>query len=168
MADSSENFAEIVREHQAMVFSIAYRFLHDREVAEELAQEVFLQLYREMRKMRSSEHVKFWLRRAISHRAIDYSRKMQRRPEVPMDLATEPIASGDGGDPLLNAALRNMVATLPEIWRMVVVLRYMEDLEPMEIAELLNMPVATVKSHLRRSLELLREKAPRLIGGRSR
>jgi RNA polymerase sigma-70 factor (ECF subfamily) len=51
-----------------------------------------------------------------------------------------------------------MVASLPEKARMVVVLRYQEDLTPTEIAEVLEMPVNSVKSHLRRSLALLREK----------
>jgi RNA polymerase sigma-70 factor (ECF subfamily) len=51
-----------------------------------------------------------------------------------------------------------MVTSLPEKARMVVVLRYQEDLTPTEIAEILEMPVNSVKSHLRRSLALLREK----------
>jgi len=51
-----------------------------------------------------------------------------------------------------------MVISLPEKARMVVVLRYQEDLTPTEIAEILEMPVNSVKSHLRRSLALLREK----------
>jgi len=50
--------------------------------------------------------------------------------------------------------LRKLVATLPEAPRMVMVLRYQEDLEPAEIAAALEMPVATVKSHLQRSLAL--------------
>jgi len=52
--------------------------------------------------------------------------------------------------------LRDLVGELPEKARMVVVLRYQEDLLPAEIAELLEMPVSTVKSHLHRSLALLR------------
>jgi RNA polymerase sigma-70 factor (ECF subfamily) len=61
----------------------------------------------------------------------------------------------------LNEALRRLVASLPETPRMVMILRYQEDLDPMEIAEVLEMPVATVKSHLQRSLSLLREKLAR-------
>ena len=58
--------------------------------------------------------------------------------------------------------LRELVATLPETPRMIVVLRYREDLDPSEIADRIGMPVATVKSHLHRSLEMLREKLERL------
>jgi RNA polymerase sigma-70 factor, ECF subfamily len=60
--------------------------------------------------------------------------------------------------------LRRIVATLPERPRLVVTLRYQEDLDPAEIAEILDMPLNTVKSHLRRSLAILREKMSRTLG----
>ena len=61
-------------------------------------------------------------------------------------------------DLLLNARLRRLVEALPENARVVMLLRYQEDLDPTEIAETLGMPISTVKSHLHRSLTLLREK----------
>jgi RNA polymerase sigma-70 factor, ECF subfamily len=157
-------FAELVREHQSMVFSIAYRFLRDRAVAEELAQDVFLKLYRELPRLQSPDHVKFWLRKVISHRAMDHARSAHRRHEVALGEIREPTASPSRGDPLLEAALRKLVASLPNEARMIVVLRYEEDMEPHEIAETLGLPVATVKSRLRRTLVLLRGKAQRLMG----
>ena len=62
---------------------------------------------------------------------------------------------------MLGAALRRLIASLPEAPRMVMILRYQEDLDPSEIAAILQMPVGTVKSHLQRSLALLREKLER-------
>jgi RNA polymerase sigma-70 factor (ECF subfamily) len=62
---------------------------------------------------------------------------------------------------MLQETLRRLVASLPEAPRMVMVLRYQEDLDPLEIAETLSMPLGTVKSHLQRSLALLREKLER-------
>ena len=64
-------------------------------------------------------------------------------------------------DPMLGEVLRRLIATLAEAPRAVMILRYQEDLDPSEIAELLEMPVGTVKSHLQRSLALLREKLER-------
>jgi RNA polymerase sigma-70 factor (ECF subfamily) len=64
---------------------------------------------------------------------------------------------------LLQQTLRRLVAALQEKPRLIVTLRYQEDLEPAEIAELLDMPLNTVKSHLRRSLAILREKAARAL-----
>jgi RNA polymerase sigma-70 factor (ECF subfamily) len=76
----------------------------------------------------------------------------------------EPSIPEQSGDPLLNRRLRQLIATLPEKPRMVMVLRYQEDLTPTEISEALDMPVRTVKSHLQRSLEMLREKIDRSMG----
>jgi RNA polymerase sigma-70 factor (ECF subfamily) len=157
-------FAELVREHQAMVFSIALRFLRDRTVAEELAQDVFLRLYRELPRLESRDHVKFWLRKVVVTRAMDYARSARRRREVALAEVPEPTFTARGRDPLLEASVRKLVASLPNEARMVIVLRYQEEMEPHEIAELLGLPLATVKSRLRRSLGLLRGKAQRLMG----
>ena len=147
-----------------MVFSIALRFLRDRTVAEELAQDVFLRLYRELPRLESPDHVKFWLRKVVVNRAMDYGRVAHRRREVALEEVREPTFAAGGRDPLLEAAVRKLVASLPNEARMVIVLRYQEEMEPHEIAELLGIPLATVKSRLRRSLVLLRGKAQRLMG----
>jgi RNA polymerase sigma-70 factor (ECF subfamily) len=158
-------FAEIVRAHQAMVFGLATSFLRDRAVAEELAQDVFLELFRNLDSINSAEHLKYWLRKVASNRCVDHARRMKRRPVVGLEEVPEPASSGEAEkDPLLASALRRLVGTLPESARMVVILRYQEDLAPAEIAEALDMPVNTVKSHLQRSLATLRSKMARSFG----
>lgn len=164
MIENVADFAEIVREHQAMVFSIALRFVHDRSVAEELAQDVFLKLYRELSRLQSPEHVRFWLRKVTSHRALDYIRSANRRPGLALEDVPEPTVDGRNNDPLLESSLRKLVSSLPDQARAVIVLRYQEEMEPHEIAEVLGVPAATVKSRLRRSLALLRGKVQRLVG----
>jgi RNA polymerase sigma-70 factor (ECF subfamily) len=158
-------FAEIVREHQAMVFGIACHFVRNRELAEEISQEVFLELYQNLDAMKSLDHVKFWLRRVAGHRCIDSTRRRKMQPLVTLDDIPEPAALAASDDPILAATLRRYVGTLPEAARMVVIMRYQEDLAPSEIAEVLEMPVNTVKSHLQRSLAILREKLTRCLGG---
>jgi len=155
------DFDELVRRHQSMVFSLAYHFLHDRETAEEVAQEVFLALHRHLAEIESPAHAEHWLRKVASQRSMDEFRRRKRRPQVALEVVTEPAAVMSSGDPILGEVLRRLVATLPEAPRMVMVMRYQEDLDPMEIAALLEMPLATVKSHLQRSLALLREKLER-------
>ncbi|MBZ5584570.1 MAG: sigma-70 family RNA polymerase sigma factor [Acidobacteriia bacterium] len=158
------DFAEVVREHQAMVFSIAYHFLHDRPAAEELAQDVFLQLYRNLGGLESPEHVTHWLRRVTANRCIDVCRRRKLMPRIGLDQIPEPSSPAGVADPLLERRLRQLVASLPEKWRALVILRYQEDLDNEEIAALLEMPVGTVKSQLSRALDLLREKASRFLG----
>jgi RNA polymerase sigma-70 factor (ECF subfamily) len=163
------DFTALVREHQGMVFSIAWHFLHDRSLAEEVAQEVFLGLHRNLGRIESEAHAASWIRKVAVQRSIDEGRRRLRRPQVALEDIPEPASSGRTSDPLLGATLRRLVASLPETPRMVMVLRYQEDWEPSEIAEMLAMPVATVKSHLQRSLALLREKlARRGMGAKER
>ena len=155
-------FASLVRQHQAMVFSVAWHFLRDRALAEELSQEVFLALHQHLGTLESPEHVLFWLRKVTTHRALDVARRRQRRPMVSLEDAPEPVAVTPAGDPMLGAALRKLIAALPAKARMVVVLRYQEDLDPTEIAAILGIPIGTVKSQLQRALTLLRGKLTRL------
>lgn len=156
-------FAALVRTHQAMVFGIARNFLHDRQIAEEVAQDVFLHLYRNLAALESEAHLKFWLRKVAGHRCIDYVRR-NKLQTVDIEEVSEPAASTSGSDVLLQQTLRRFVATLPDTPRLIVTLRYQEDLDPTEIAEVLDMPLNTVKSHLRRSLAILRDKVGRTLG----
>lgn len=156
-------FGEIVRRHQSMVYSIALHFLADPAAAEELAQDAFLQLHANLRQMKSDDHVKFWLRKVTAHRCIDYKRR-RGMPPVSLDDAPEIAAPASNEDLIVSRRLRELVASLPEKPRMVVILRYQEEMSAQEIAELLAIPVATVKSHLQRSLVMLREKVTRVMG----
>ena len=157
-------FEEIVRQHQGMVFSMACHFLRDRSLAEELAQEVFLNLHQNLRSIKSPEHLVFWLRKVTSHRCIDQSRRLKVRPQVSLEDVPEPAIDATENDLFLSEMLRRVVDTLPEKARLVVILRYQEDLDPGEIASVLDMPLNTVKSHLRRSLSSLRDKLSRTLG----
>jgi RNA polymerase sigma-70 factor (ECF subfamily) len=152
-------------EHQSMVFSIALRILGDRFLAEETAQDVFLELHAKLDELESADHVIHWLRRVTVHRSIDRIRQRDRRPEDVMDPAELPELAMDAtpGDPLLSRQLRQLVGSLPVTQRAVIALRYQEDMSVEEIGEALSMPVATVKSHLRRTLQLLREKMTRVL-----
>ena len=151
-------FAVLVRQHQRAVYSLALRMLSDPHKAEDLAQEVFIRLHRGLALLQSDTHLLFWLRQVTSRLAIDRLRREPRGELVP--LAEDLPLAGEStmGDPLLQRRLRALIAELPAAARAVVLLRFQEDLDPSEIAQLLDMPVNTVKSHLKRSLERLRER----------
>jgi len=157
-------FADIVREHQGMVFSLAWHYLHDRALAEEMAQEVFLELYRHIGSIQSPEHLLYWLRKVASRKCIDQTRRRAFWPKFGLDDIPEPPAKMRQADPMLSGTLAKLVASLPEKARMLVILRYQEDLDPSDIARVLDMPVGTVKSHLQRALGVLREKLVRSVG----
>ena len=155
-AGDHDAFAELIEEHEAMVFSIALHFFADRGRAEELAQEVFLQLYRSVGSIESNAHLTFWLRQVTTRRCIDQIRKP--RPRL-VDLADVELQSpAEMRDSLLDRKLRELITRLTEMQRLIVTLRYQEDLDPSEICRIVALPVNTVKSHLHRAIQSLRKK----------
>lgn len=156
-AGDHDAFAEIIEAHEAMVYSLAWNFFGDRSRAEEIAQDVFLQLYRNLGSIESEAHLVFWLRQVTTRRCIDVMRRTRMRA-VSLDDAGEIPASTRAADPLLDRRLRRLVQELPDVQRAVVTLRYQEDLDPSEICRIVGMPVNTVKSHLHRALQALRRK----------
>lgn len=155
-AGDHQSFAALIHEHQDMVYSIAWHFQHDRGHAEEIAQEVFLQLYRSLADIESPEHLTFWLRRVTSNRCIDESRRGRWRI-VTLDEASDMAHDAEETDPLLGRRVGQMLQRLTAQQRLALTMRYQEGLEPSEIGAVLGMPLNTVKSHLRRGLAALRE-----------
>ena len=116
------------------------------------------------RRLESEDHVRFWLRRVTVHRATDALRRKAVRPEAAAEEFLEEahgpeVADGAAMNAAVVARLEELLQGLPEAMRVAVVLRYQEEMSPDEIAKLLGQPVATVKSHLQRGLQLLRRKA---------
>ena len=152
-----EAFAALIEEHEAMVFSIARTFFNDRTRAEELAQDVFLQLYRSIGELESASHAVHWLRQVTSRRCIDATRRAKFRVVVPLDDAPPVVTLAEPRDPLFDRRIREQIAELPEMQRLILTLRYQEDLDPSDICRIVGKPVNTVKSILHRALQSLRD-----------
>jgi RNA polymerase sigma-70 factor (ECF subfamily) len=155
-------FRSLIETHQRMVFSIALRLVGDYDAAEEVAQDVFLELYRKGERLAGEDHIRFWLRRTAKHRAIDALRRRSNRPEALADEWLEndhAVTDSPVLDVSTEARLEALVRTLPEAERAAIVLRYEEDMLPEEIAAVLGQSAAAVKSQLHRGLVLLRRKA---------
>ena len=166
MHRTTDQFAEILDRHQARVYSLAFRILGDSGAAEEVAQDVFLDLHRNLARLAGEQHLVAWLRRVTCHRATDALRRRAVRGgsaivEEWHDGHTPSLAP-HAPTQLMNNVER-LLLTLPPAQRTVIVLRYQEDMEPEDIAIELSMPLATVRSHLHRALKLLRAKAERTL-----
>ncbi len=169
MAMDAGELRRAIEAHGRAVYSIALRITRDAGTAEEVAQDVFLELDRTAERMAGEEHVRFWLRRVAVHRATDALRRQARRPEASAavweddrhgrwpDVDLTGSGTGVGAD--VVHLLETMVGSLPEAMRVAVVLRYGEEMTPEEISRLLEQPLPTVKSNLQRGLRLLRQKA---------
>jgi RNA polymerase sigma-70 factor (ECF subfamily) len=170
LEQSPETFRAIVERHQARVYSIALRIVGERGAAEEVAQDVFLELHGAMPRLDGEQHVTAWLRRVACHRATDAVRRRAARG----DRASEEYQDGMALRPVVREFMplmnrvEQLLLTLPPAQRAVMLLRYQEDLEPEEIALELKMPIATVRSNLQRAVKMLRAKAERTLKEYSR
>ena len=148
-------FAAIIGDYQGVVFGIAYNFFPDRAVSEEIAQDVFLQLYKNLAAIHSPSHLLYWLRQVTSRKCIDEMRRSRpRRVNLDdLDLSVTPRLI----DPLIARRLRGLIAALPDMQRLILTLRYQEELGPSEIGGIVGIPENTVKSYLHRALTALRK-----------
>lgn len=165
MSHNEWDFERVVEENKGMVFSLAFHFLQNRENAEELAQDVFVQLYRHLGSICSRDHLRAWLRRVTVHRCIDAVRREPRLRMVTLDEAAVAATMPATRDPIVGQTLERLIRSLPAKARSVLILRYQEELELREIAEIMELPLNTVKSSLQRALALLRAKLVRTTSG---
>jgi RNA polymerase sigma-70 factor (ECF subfamily) len=155
-AGQSSAMAVLIRAHQKSVYSLALRMLGARDLAEDLVQEVFIQMSEHLNRIETNQHLTFWLRKVATNRAIDQLRHRSRLDLRPLEESEQLFAASEHRDPLLQKHIAQLLANLAPDARAVVLLRYQEDLDPSDIARTLDMPVNTVKSHLKRSLDSLR------------
>ena len=159
---SGEALEQLYRRHWPWAHRAAYLVVHDTAAAEDIAQEAFLAAVRALDRFDRRRPFGPWLHRIVVNRAIDWARARALRGEAA--IASEPDANSAWPDETLEPERsrpysENVVAALawlsPE-HRAVVVLRYLLEYTPGEIAEALELPRGTVNSRLRRALDRLR------------
>ncbi|MEO8315423.1 MAG: sigma-70 family RNA polymerase sigma factor [Pseudomonadota bacterium] len=160
-ANDRQAFRALVTAYQPRVFSMALRLTGQRADSEELTQDVFVQLHAALGQIADPAHLERWLWRTTYHRSIDrlrqHDRQGQKLPLESLASAPEGRAPDSAADPMAASHLCQLLLQLQPDARAVMVLRYQEDLDPVDIAKVLDMPIYTVKSHLRRSLQWLRK-----------
>jgi RNA polymerase sigma-70 factor (ECF subfamily) len=168
-AGSEEALAELYRRHWPWAHRAAYLVVHDAAAAEDIAQESFLSAVRAIDRFDRRRPFGPWLNRIVVNRAIDWARARSLRREAAIEAGVELPASEEGGSaeaggrPYSEATIAALASLSPE-HRAVVVLRYLLEYTPGEIAAMLELPRGTVNSRLRRGLDglqaLLEEPAP--------
>src|SRR5450432_4055105 len=171
-------FRELMDEHRDRVFNITFRMLGNRAEAEDVAQEVFITVFKSIETFRGDSKFSTWLYRvAVNHckNRIKYLARRHDRDRDELDETTNGQAGAVGAigspqpkspDSALEAVqmdklLQEAIATLEEDWRVVVVLRDVEDLSIEEICKITGEVDGTVKSRLHRARAALRKKLSR-------
>jgi RNA polymerase sigma-70 factor, ECF subfamily len=149
---SASDLEALFRAHWPRAFRAAYLVTHDAGAAEDIAQESFLAAIRALDRFDRRRPFGPWLHRIVVNRAIDWTRARKLRAEVELvESLPAPQSPSEGGETL--AAL----AKLSPEHRAVIVMRYLLEFTPGEIAEALDLPRGTVNSRLRRGLDTLGE-----------
>jgi RNA polymerase sigma-70 factor, ECF subfamily len=163
-------FAELVELYKDKVFQICFRMLGNRHEAEDIAQEAFIRAYVNIETFNQKRKFSTWLFRIATNLCIDRIRK--KKPDYYLDAD---VAGTDGltmysqvaadvqmpEDEVENMELQETIqkeiSKLPEKYRSVIVLKYIEELPLQEISEILDMPLGTVKTRVHRGREALRK-----------
>jgi RNA polymerase sigma-70 factor (ECF subfamily) len=153
---SAQAFEQLFRSHWPRAYRAALLVVGDAAAAEDIAQESFLAAVRALDRFDRRRPFGPWLHRIVVNRAIDWARARALRRELAPDAAPEPAAAQRPE----SGRARELAAALAELGpeqRAVIVLRYLLEYTPGEVAELLDLPRGTVNSRLRRGLDRLEE-----------
>lgn len=147
------SFTAAVERYQDTVYRVALHVLASPQDADDAAQEVFLRLYTAKKPFQSEEHLRRWLLRVT----VNYCRDVLRSPWRRRRASLEEVPPQPVFQQLEEEALYQAVMTLPEIYRIVLVLYYYEELSAREIGELLELETSAVTTRLSRARAKLKE-----------
>lgn len=175
LTGDAEAFGEIVRRWERRIFALAYGILGREEEARDATQETFLAAFRSLRGFRGEAKVSSWLHRIAVNQCISRQRQARVRSEAalqdeqekdattfvtPVQYSPSRVAEGRQ----VTAAVRKAINSLPLELRQVVVMKEFEELTFREIAEVLDLPLSTVKSRLYTAMKQLQMRLQKFEG----
>lgn len=155
---TDDEFVELVDAHYEALYRFAFSLTHAEADARDLVQDTFMKLARKGGQLRTRSKAKSWLFTTLYRAFIDAHRHQVRHPQVEMEAAepelptTEPVA----GDQLDSATVQEALARVDEVFRIPLILFYLEQHSYLEIAEILSIPPGTVMSRISRGRAMLR------------
>ena len=176
-AESSRNevLESLVREHSRLVYRIAYAVLRRHHDAEDATQETFMRVLRYSLKLDKVEDAKTWLARIAWRVAVDRSRHLGKRYEIPLEDPQMPVgeiaSKNTPADQVLQetqlaGVVQNLITVLPEKLRAPLILSALEEMSPREIAATLDISEAAVRSRVFRARQILKEKLAQRRSGK--
>jgi RNA polymerase sigma-70 factor (ECF subfamily) len=157
-AGEIEAFSELVRRHERIVFNLAFRFMRDNALAEDMAQEAFLKAFRLLYGFRGDCSFSTWLYRVTSSVCLTELNRRKRRGEVELTPSHEDNAStGPEESSDMPELVRRCVTKLPERYATIVSLYYLQEVAYEDIAEAMRIPMGTLKTWMHRARLQLRK-----------
>lgn len=152
----------IYTEYQNLVYRIAVSIIKDAQLAEDIMQDVFVTLHYNADHIRDKSKIKTWLIRATVNRSIDFTRKFHRVVALPSDFFEQQSSSalsdpaGEMDKKELVLEIREGISSLPADLKVLVVLYYYLEMPQKDISEVMETPLNTVKTRLRRARLMIR------------
>jgi RNA polymerase sigma-70 factor, ECF subfamily len=156
---SETAFGELVKRYEQKLYRVIFRFVNDRELAEDLAQETFLRVYERLDQYDPSRRFAPWLFQIGVNLTIDYIRKQKRRKKIChfSERAEDKSFDPGGEDPHkqweLSLEVKHVLSMLPEKYRTVMILKDLENFSHSEIAAVLNRNEGTIRWRLAHARE---------------
>ncbi len=168
--DADQAIELLFRQYYAYVCKVVYQIVTDAQVAEDIGQDVFFELWRKKGKLKISTSLKAYLKRAAVNKTLNYLRdrkiKWDDEPELPKLASDLPDANRPMETAELQRKIDDAIDQLPERCRIVFMLSRQEDLSYQEIADYLNISTKTVENQISKALKHLRSVLkPYLSGG---
>jgi RNA polymerase sigma-70 factor (ECF subfamily) len=159
-------FAMLVQRHQRRVFNLVFRMLQNYEEASEITQETFLAAWQGLPSFRGDARFSTWLYRIayncclkqLEQRKRDRTLQVAMQAECMPELNIEEQANAELEAHACQALVRKQLSTLPAKYRIVLILRHLQEMTYEEMAEILMLPIGTIKTHLFRARNLLKER----------
>lgn len=160
--EAAEAFNRLVRNHQRTVFAIAYGKLQNVHDAEDVMQEVFIEAYRNYKKLKNPDKVSSWLFKATTYRSNDHIRKKsrrERRERVYVDSQSPPSNPSEEmlTEKERHFAVLKAVGSLPEKLRLVVMLKHFAKLSYADISRMTGLSKTTIDGRLRTAKKKLNQ-----------
>ena len=159
--DDDAAFTELVERYKDLVYGMIWRLAPDRTQVDDLAQDVFLKIHRGLPYFRGEARLSTWIYRIVANVCTQARSRPAR--EVPLDRGPErppidpPSIDGSFADIELRDRLEKAIARLPEQYRFLIAAHHLRGVQYEALAEALDVPLGTVKTHLHRAKRRLRE-----------
>ena len=159
LGGNPEAFATLVARYDRSVYHLAFRTLHDVEEAKDATQEAFFKAYRSLRTFKTGAKFSTWIFSIVYHACCDRLNRRKRYSNEELPERADPGPGPEREAIALDEArrLRAAIDALPEKYRTVITLYHLQGKQYEEIAEVLGLPMGTVKTHLFRAKEQLRK-----------
>ena len=159
--EKSRNFEQIVKKYTPRIFKMIYNMIGDYENTKDLTQDVFVKAWNGYDNFRGDASVYTWIYRVALNSVFDYRKRNARRKIISIDEIQHPQMKEEPETDFLQKADRELVKSsiqdLPPKYQSVIILRYFEDNDYATIADILDIPIGTVRSRLHRGILILSE-----------